>query len=644
MDENLSGRESRCASRDVTAHALARAWQTIRVTMQTGEDRGMRAPLLTALVIVLALMAITVAALRTSYDTNDDVFMTMIVSGRGFCPAPDEHLIFSNVLVGRVLKHLYVAWPGVPWYGGYLLLVHYLAQVALLYAALSAGRERLSPGEDQSVESPAADARRKTFRRRLVTYLVYFVIVEVVLLNTFQFTTTAFLAGQAGVFLVWLAVWTNDRQPWARLVATLTAAVALIVLAGLIRLESLYMVLLAAAPLGLLLLWRSLLRALAPGAIAAMVAATLVLAATRYNQATYESDPAWNRFYAYNQLRCKFNDYQWTTYTPETAHVFEAVGWSKIDHDMMARWFFDDPVMYSEANLSSVLAAHPWKTARWSPGYLLEAFRRPLQDRSVWAVLLVLPFILSRSDRGRPERRVFLSCAILVLGMLLAVSLNNKAPPMRLYFPLLAFPLSAALLLPATAVPSSDSAGRFVGLRDAWHNWSRHPALTQAIVVMLIVGIAMGVYRQGRRSTRVARGRVGLQEFLADARAERHKLYVCWEAALPFELVSPLDNLEAWSDISILNLTWTQRTAWQDTVKRRFGISCLARAICERNDIVLVATPAHRELFETFANEHFQARLEYLASRNFGTRSSAGSYRRQVDDKTASRPTGQAVP
>ena len=104
--------------------------------------------------VVLALQLLTVVVFRPSYETNDDVFMTMIASGKGLCPAPDEHLIFTNVIVGQGLKRLYSACPGFPWYGCYLLLVHYAAQVAMAYCTLVAGRTPASATRRGSRSAP----------------------------------------------------------------------------------------------------------------------------------------------------------------------------------------------------------------------------------------------------------------------------------------------------------------------------------------------------------------------------------------------------------------------------------------------------------------------------------------------------------
>jgi hypothetical protein len=140
----------------------------------------------------------------------------------------------------------------------------------------------------------------------------------------------------------------------------------------------------------------------------------------------------------------------------------------------------------------------------------------------------------------------------------------------------------------------------------------------------------MGVYRQGRRSVLVHNKRRGLQSYLADMRRENDKLYVSWEATLPFELVSPLDNLTSWSRIHLLSLAWMQRTPWQEEIKRQFGISNLAQAMCEGDDIVLVATPTHRSLFVTFAKEQFQADVEFVPLATVGEKIEAGRFERRA--------------
>jgi hypothetical protein len=332
----------------------------------------------------------------------------------------------------------------------------------------------------------------------------------------------------------------------------------------------------------------------------------------------------------------KFNDYGWTSYTPRTADVFAAVGWSENDHAMIAHWFFDDPELYSEARLRSVLDAHPWKTERLSAGYLWQNFRSPLRDRSVWAVLAVLPFFFYCARPGRPGQVAILGSAVVGLLLIGFLTWNNKVPPARVYFPLLSFPLSATLLFVA-----SWAQAKFA---PAWTGAAVRPRWARVVLVLLVVGIVMGVYQQGRHSLLVRRDRRALDAFLAELDPSGRELYVCWEAAMPFELMSPLDNLSSWSRMPLVNLVWTQRAPWQEETKRRFGVSNLAEALCERDDLVLVATPEHRELFARFAREHCQADVEFVPTATAGKKLVAGRFRALARDTTTAVQQSSAPP
>ena len=148
------------------------------------EDLGRRAPLRFAALTVILVFGLVFAIFEPGFDTNDDAVMNMIVAGKGYGLAPDEHMVFTNVLIGFVLKYLYTVFPTVPWYGGYLLAVHFVVQVTMLYCVV----------------------RTRYTRLRLRLYLAYFAAAELYLLNNLQFTSTAFLAGQAGILLLMLAM------------------------------------------------------------------------------------------------------------------------------------------------------------------------------------------------------------------------------------------------------------------------------------------------------------------------------------------------------------------------------------------------------------------------------------------------------
>ncbi len=612
---------------------LAPWWTRCRAACQACECWADRAPLRFSLLAVLVLQAIVILAFRPSYDTNDDVFMTMIVSGQGFCPAPDEHLLFSNVVIGQALKRLYTTWPHFPWYGCYLLAVHYLAQVAVLYCGLAMGRN--IPAERDDSAAVEKCPTQTSISIRIGLYLIYFAVVELPLLNALQFTTAAFLAAQGGLFLLLFAAQRRALQPNAPLAMTLGAAVGLLLVAALVRLECLLMALLIAAPFGISLARRASRRALVPSGMAVLLAAMLIGLATAYDRAAYEHDPRWSEFFDYNQLRIKFNDYSWTSYTPQTAGLFSTVGWSKNDHEMIARWFFDDPEVYSEAHLRAIVETFPWKTHRLTWNYCWQAVKKLFRDRAVCAVALVLPFLLVSIDPGRRARSTVIGCATMAVALVVFVTWNNKLPPPRVYFPLLSFPLAAALLFPASGrhagLPGEqERSGSLRSIRDLL-GFRPRPSWPRAVVIMLVVGVGMASYRQCRRSLHVYRERRALQAFFAELQPSPRNLLVCWGAAMPYELASPLESQAWWSRQPMLSLAWTQRTPWHEETKRRFGISNMAQAMCERDDVVLLAHRGDLPFYATFAKEHFQADVEFIESHSGGERFVAGRFQRRPE-------------
>ena len=96
-----------------------------------------RRPLWLSLLVVGLFVAATLLVFTPRYETNDDVGMNACVEGRLGFSHPDEHILFSNVLIGLALKKCYALFPAVPWYGGYLFVTAALSLAAICYVCLA---------------------------------------------------------------------------------------------------------------------------------------------------------------------------------------------------------------------------------------------------------------------------------------------------------------------------------------------------------------------------------------------------------------------------------------------------------------------------------------------------------------------------
>ena len=393
-------------------------WLTMRA-----EDIVRRAPLRFSLVLTAGLFAIVFVSLAPSFQSNDDPQMAMIAAGKG--------LLAARRALSLHERHHW-AHPQ--------SALHCLPITSMVRNILVSCSVSCACGNSLLHHCAAIHAIA------LRLYLLFFGSVGLFLLNNLQFTTTASLAGQGGMLLCLLTVQTS--MPRRRLWPVLGSGVALLVLASLIRLECFYLTLLIALPTAVCL-FRSLPRraVLFSGALVAGGCLALVLGFAAYNDAYYEHVPEWRHFLSYNKLRIIFNDYEWTSYTPQTAHIFEEVNWTENDYSMIASWYYDDPVLYSEERLRHVLDSYPWRSQRLTVSYWWSFGATFLCDRSVWSIVLMFPLFFWCAARSRRNVVAFLVSVAAGAILLASIAVLNKVPPSRVYFPVVTFPLALLLLM-----------------------------------------------------------------------------------------------------------------------------------------------------------------------------------------------------
>ncbi len=579
---------------------LIRPWVTVFATKF--ENLGRQSPLRFSLLTVAGLLALMFAFFIPSFQSNDDPQLMMIAAGKGACQLPDEHLVFTNVVIGHVLKSLYSAFPSIPWYGGYLYFAQYLGQVAILYCTIAPGYTRL----------------------RLGLYLAFFAIEEVFLFNNLQFTMTAALVGQGGAFVCLLALRRMARDPGCRVRVLQGSGIALLVLASLIRLECFYLTSIVALPAAICLIgWSPRRGILLSTAWTAGICLAMVLGLAAYNEARYAHDPQWRGFFDYNQVRIKFNDYEWISYTPRTAHLFEQVEWSKNDHKMILNWFYDDPVLYSKANLQHLLDSYPWRDQRLTAAYWQSWMRTMWYDKSVWSIGLVLPLFFVCSASTRQDLLAFLASAAAALTLLGCLAVFSKVPPSRVYFPALMFPLALLLVMARdeVAMPRRRRPGLALRCLVSPTTWRRpamrllfRPARVDALLILALVALTYSIKPQYRRSHKVQAARHELLEYVESLKPRGDQLYVVWAPGFPYEVISPFDSLESFSNLNQLVLGWPQQTPFFESMKQKFGVDSVPSALYERPDVFLLGLPDFHSLYRNFVREHFGINVRFVTS------------------------------
>ncbi len=261
------------------------------------------------------IFALFFAIASPGYETNDDLGMQLIASGF-YTGQASEHLIFTNVVIGWMLRCMYQLWDGCNWYLVYLVVVHFVSLTALAFLVVS----------------------RKRNWAFVLLYLGFFVLVETRILLSLQFTTTAFLAGTAGLLLLVDSFQPGHPTRWPRVIA----GVGLITLMGMIREDVMPFLAILSFPF---LIERSGFTGVRRLLGAGLVCFALFLFTHEFNRWYYARDPAWAEFQEYNKLRGQVHGTPLARFVSRAA---PAAGWSENDAWMFTQFYFPEPDVYAD--------------------------------------------------------------------------------------------------------------------------------------------------------------------------------------------------------------------------------------------------------------------------------------------------------
>jgi len=489
-----------------------------------------------ALIAALLLLAV-LAFCRLGFETNDDVAMLKQAAGL-YGERPSPYLLLINVVLGALLKFLYVQFSHVSWYEILLLTVHFLALSLLLFALFL----------------------RRFSWRTLLPFLAFFLIFELVVLFRMSFTTTAFMGGMSGVVLVVAAFSTEKPFPST---AFGIAGGCLIVLAGMVRLFSLWLALVLSVPFLLTVERRPRLRIWITIALA--TAASFGLA--RYSQHLHRQ-AGWTDYLEQNRYRWMLQDSPRLAITDETRPYFDEAGWDEHDVALFKYFLFDDRVYSLEKMkyLSERIAA------RRSLHEMIEQVRYNLSVHKVTIPLAAALAGLVLLLGNRKNRRIMVFTAAWSVVVFLGLAFAAKLP-FRVMHSLILFNAAVAIfLLCDTAGPRLTA-----GLR----RW-----MVLALIAVLAAGTLLQGYRMRKELERNRIRGVWFDEFAgARSRLEPDAVLVNYGGTYPLPLFVDLDKLRTPRTLRTGGMI---NSPIYEARKRKLGVTEVHEALLHREHCYLV--------------------------------------------------------
>jgi hypothetical protein len=547
----------------------------------------LRSPLIQAFLLTFFAMGSQLALTTPVYTTVDDVLMTGILTGNLCSVEPSDKILFTNIIIARLLKSLYAWHSTVPWYGLYLIATHVISFLTLSWACL-----QLVPGW-----------------RTIGILLLYLYGMETECLRHLSFTTTSYLAAQSGILLI--VVQFVKPITKASLIQ-LAFGVVLLLLSSLIRLQMFSLVICMAAPLAANVVakahGRFLVRWILP---AFMILGVSVGALSSFNDSIYLADSGWKEYFQLFERIARITDFSKPNarkLNPAQAdQILESVGWSFNDFAFISGWCFVDHQVYSSEKLAVV--GQGWRKMQLENSRILLFIA--LNDIGKLACsafclgCLCIGLGLRYGGTGLRQRWGVWATWVFAAALLAYMSVDKKLPE-RIFVPIVMFTLLVTVVLPRIlAMQTSDKPAypepHSPDVSKSWGRW-----FVLGVAVLCLSFAQCHAFSEARNARSIN------SKFWQDMETigQRHdQLVIAWP--IGFEAISPYDDLRPLSKIRLFLLGAFQRTPHAKIQIQNYDIQEPLKAVFEKKKITLIAAPIHLQRLEQFIREHYRRNVKF---------------------------------
>lgn len=541
---------------------MNKAIQAGRAGLSGGMGRPEETKLLKNLLcfgIPILCLLITLLTLGTCYDTNDDATISNIASGA--FGAQSERLIYVNILLGWLLKPLYLLCTGLNWY----TLLQFAAVVLCLGIWNRLFTEKLG------------------FWSGLIVGTLFTAAFGTDAFSTFQYVKNSGILLVTGLLLLALSLGKFGPRTIGGLLLALFGS--------MLRFENFYAV---GALAAFLLLQRFFLldkTAKKRAAITMAVLFALVFGAEAIDVLAYRTDPAWNEFLQYNTARTEISDYR-IQFLQEEAPLKE-MGLSDSDITMVKEWSFYDPQVFPTERLKEIAAALPSHTP------FLQAVKNTLGAgfgflfgspvRILFAAVLLCCLLFT----GKKSLPFFLGTMVM-LGMLVFYLSYKGRMLGRIDFLL----MSSAVLLGLFCCREARAV--LPGVRTL---------LCAAALVLLC---SLPYYQQRAQIMPVYRETHPYQlEEYEEMNADKDHLYVCdifyWDQLQGYDLLHA--RPAGFFSNVVFTGGWVSHTPFQRETLQRYGAQSPFAALADKEEVYLISYTQSEKLLQ-YLREHYGEKLE----------------------------------
>lgn len=346
-----------------------------------------------SLLINLTFLFLALLFCDMKYEVSDDFIMDAILSG-ALGHNYNEHLLFSNILYGYLLKFLYSITKKISWYFVFQVVICFVSLTSLCYIVLKRNNSLIG----------------------LIFCLIFVSFFSDDLYILVQFTKTATVATCAGGSMFLYAIFYSEKKRKHMIIGAL-----LTLLGSMVRFQCIFIVLIFLFIVFIkyaFTIKEFNTHFFIKNLLYCIILFISVLCVMGVDKIIWNNSPSYKQYRELNELRASVTDiktYDYSSY----ASFFESKGLDEIDFHMIESWNLLDQNIYNHEILTnySTIKKEVHKKYILSVKHLISSFRdRNYQSYTVVWGLILMMFILLFID---PHKFICMIPDFIIAGFLL---------------------------------------------------------------------------------------------------------------------------------------------------------------------------------------------------------------------------------
>lgn len=336
-------------------------------------------------------------------------------------------------------------------------------------------------------------------------------------------------------------------------------------------------------------------------------------------------DPGWAKFNAFDAQRVDLQDYRHPVYTFETKPLFDSIGWTENDLDLIYYWYYMDEDIYSTEKLAKVNSHFPEFHAQKRR----EAF---MNDAAMWRMLFFMGVLLFFLPM-RAFRMIAASIAVVLLMFLYFYFFMRI--PQRVFLPQYCFLFYLAVLF---AVPKAPF---FIKSPDSASIARKSAAFLIVLFLLCSAWILIKNYRFYQDN--LDRRSKALYAALNTFSPQDNQLYVIWDSTFPFESIRAYDDYEFARHFRMIILAVFQRSPHTYAMMEHFGIRNLAKDMVDNPNVFIFCRMDFMQLYITHMKEKYGMDVGFQLVQKLSADPFLAAYQiktRKPDEHKAENKTG----